>query len=190
MSLESFSPETVALMRADVATLGSAPDESLRLVLRLAAGHQNLGVQLGRHLGLNRNEFNALLALWDGGRCSMGRLAERISVSRAAMTALVDRLESDQFIVRAPHPDDRRALLLGITPRAEARLFELANHVDQRLGSIARSDPDAWAAYARIGALVRDALNDEALLMQQEKAAPEGEIFADRPEGASTPAHW
>ena len=42
-------------------------------------------------------------------------IAERLIVSRATITGLVDSLERRGYVRRLPHPDDRRMLLVEIT---------------------------------------------------------------------------
>lgn len=45
-----------------------------------------------------------------------GALAVHLSISTASTTKLLDRLERGAHIVRSPHPTDRRALAITITP--------------------------------------------------------------------------
>jgi DNA-binding MarR family transcriptional regulator len=41
------------------------------------------------------------------------------------VTGLVDALEADGWVTRTPHPDDRRATIISITPSAESVLSTL-----------------------------------------------------------------
>ncbi len=52
-------------------------------------------------------------------------IAERLLVTTGTMTSLLDTLEKRHLIQRLPHPDDRRKLLVSITPAAQAILDEL-----------------------------------------------------------------
>lgn len=45
-----------------------------------------------------------------------GALAVHLAISTASTTKLLDRLERGKHIVRSPHPSDRRALAISITP--------------------------------------------------------------------------
>jgi DNA-binding MarR family transcriptional regulator len=47
-------------------------------------------------------------------------IAERLVVTTGSMTSLLDNLEKRGLIRRLPHPDDRRKLLIDITPEARA----------------------------------------------------------------------
>jgi len=58
----------------------------------------------------------ALATLRDHGPLSPSELGERLIVSRATVTGLVDSLERKGFAERSPNPADRRSLLVSITP--------------------------------------------------------------------------
>lgn len=52
-------------------------------------------------------------------------IAERVLITTGTMTSVLDTLEKRELIQRMPHPDDRRKLLVEITPQAQAILDEL-----------------------------------------------------------------
>jgi DNA-binding MarR family transcriptional regulator len=52
-------------------------------------------------------------------------IAERLMVTTGSMTSLLDNLEKRGLVRRLPHPDDRRKLLIDITPAARAIVDEL-----------------------------------------------------------------
>jgi DNA-binding MarR family transcriptional regulator len=45
-------------------------------------------------------------------------IAERLLITTASMTSLLDTLQRNGFIRRTPHPSDRRKILVEITPQA------------------------------------------------------------------------
>lgn len=57
-----------------------------------------------------------LEALHAGGPAKMAELATQLGISARNMTALVDTLEDARLVVRRPHPSDRRATLIELTP--------------------------------------------------------------------------
>jgi MarR family transcriptional regulator, 2-MHQ and catechol-resistance regulon repressor len=61
-------------------------------------------------------------------------IAERLVVTTGSMTSLLDNLEKRGLIRRLPHPDDRRKLLIDITPEAQAIVDEFlpAFHARER----------------------------------------------------------
>jgi DNA-binding MarR family transcriptional regulator len=58
----------------------------------------------------------ALGMLRDRGPMSPSELGERLIVTRATVTGLLDSLERRGFVRRTPNPDDRRGLIVEITP--------------------------------------------------------------------------
>lgn len=52
-------------------------------------------------------------------------IAERVLITTGTMTSVLDTLEKRGLIRRRPHPEDRRKLLVEITPDAQAILDEL-----------------------------------------------------------------
>lgn len=66
--------------------------------------------------------------LWDlahAGPSTQQALANRLEVSARNVTGLVDALEDAGYVVRAPHPTDRRATLVTLTPSADELMREM-----------------------------------------------------------------
>ncbi len=63
--------------------------------------------------------------LRDRGRMSPSELGERLFVTRATVTGVLDSLERRGFVSRLPNPADRRGLLVEITPEGLTVLQEL-----------------------------------------------------------------
>ena len=63
--------------------------------------------------------------LRDHGRMSPSELGERLIVTRATVTGLLDSLERRGFVSRSANPADRRGLLIDITPAGLAVVQEL-----------------------------------------------------------------
>lgn len=95
----------------------TAPKPRLFALLR-AAGSLEAEVE-GRlsRVGLSLPKLAALHQLVAAGdSLPLGQLAERLSCVKSNVTQLVDRLEADGLVARAPDPSDRRARLAVITP--------------------------------------------------------------------------
>ncbi len=58
-----------------------------------------------------------LMVLQGHGSCKMSEVGRRLGVTPRNVTKLVDGLEDEGLVVRQPHPHDRRATLLHLTPR-------------------------------------------------------------------------
>jgi DNA-binding MarR family transcriptional regulator len=75
-------------------------------------------------LGLEARHFAVLnfIALDEGQ--SQQTLADALDIPASRMVAIVDELEHRGFIERRPHPTDRRARALYLTPAGETHLHE------------------------------------------------------------------
>lgn len=68
--------------------------------------------------GLNATDtrFVFFLAAADGEGVTPKQAGEYLELSTGAMTSLIDRLEKRAHIERRPNPDDRRSILIHLTP--------------------------------------------------------------------------
>jgi MarR family transcriptional regulator, 2-MHQ and catechol-resistance regulon repressor len=103
--------------------------------------------QIGRLLRpLNVSAAGGLVLgiLRDHGQMPPSELGERLIVTRATVTGLLDSLERRGFVRRSANPADRRSLLVEITPAGLAVLKELRTivHRNERdwLGALSDSE--------------------------------------------------
>lgn len=97
--------------------------------------------------------LNALTQLAEAGPegLAMGALARALGVTPYAVTKIVDGLERDDLVARSPHPTDRRATLLGLTPRGRAALDEGSLHHRENMARLVGViDPADRASFARV----------------------------------------
>ena len=82
--------------------------------------------------------------LRDHGPMSPSALGERLIVTRATVTGLVDSLEQHGFVRRSANPTDRRSLVVQITPAGQAVLQELRTivHRNEKAWLSGLSEPD------------------------------------------------
>jgi DNA-binding MarR family transcriptional regulator len=79
------------------------------------------------HLGLHRTDFRALDALEQRGRLTAGELAAAMHLTSGAITSVIDRLESGGWAKRVRDADDRRRVLVEVTPKVRklgARFYD------------------------------------------------------------------
>jgi DNA-binding MarR family transcriptional regulator len=85
--------------------------------------------RLGRHLrpfGLSLGGFRLVMILRIAGEpLTPMEIASRLRVTRGSVTGLLDSLESRGVVARAPHPRDRRSLLVELTEAGAQRLDAL-----------------------------------------------------------------
>jgi DNA-binding MarR family transcriptional regulator len=123
-----------AMIVSDVQALSAESDELSRV---FCARHE-----------LSANDFRALLHVMvserDGDPLTQSELGRRIGVSGAAITYLVDRMVQSGHLNRAPHPSDRRKVLLHYADHgsAVARSFftPLAEHTHAALDEFSATE--------------------------------------------------
>lgn len=91
---------------------------------RLDVAMTSLMVALSRSVGLSVPELIALEHLDHEGTVGPSELAHRLQMTTGAVTALADRLEASGHVIRAPHPSDRRRVLLKRTAKADEDLTQ------------------------------------------------------------------
>jgi DNA-binding MarR family transcriptional regulator len=96
-------------------------------IFRLARIHSLLAGRLLREVGLHPSQELLLMVLWEGGPRRQIELGAELGTDSAGTTRIVHRLEEAGLVCRRPDPDDRRATLVGTTPRGEA----LREHVER-----------------------------------------------------------
>jgi DNA-binding MarR family transcriptional regulator len=74
-----------------------------------------------RALGINRTDGRCLDIVDREGPVAAGRLAEASGLTTAAVTAVIDRLERAGYARRVGDPQDRRRVLVELTPLARER---------------------------------------------------------------------
>jgi len=81
--------------------------------------------------GVTVAEWVFLRVLHDMERCTPSLLAERMGMTKGAVSKLAERLDRKVLIVRRAHPDDRRSQLLALTSTGRALVPKLAGFADQ-----------------------------------------------------------
>ena len=90
-------------------------------------------------LGLTYPQYLVMLVLWQDGSCTIGHIAQRLSLAQNAITPLVDRLEDADFLERKRDTGDRRVVGVRLTKagkdlRATASLAQQAVECRTMLG--------------------------------------------------------
>lgn len=93
---------------------------------------------VARSGGLNGSDLQAVGILMSEGPATPGELAERIGLTAGgSITALIDRLERGEYVVRTRDVTDRRRVLVTAVPE---RVFTEVGHVYARIA-------ERWGAY-------------------------------------------
>lgn len=106
---------------------------------------------LQRDLSVNSTGLDAMGHLVMSGPLSPGELSRRLDLTTAATTAAIDRLVALGHVTRAPHPTDRRSLLVVPTEssvqRAMGHLAPMIAGVDAVLDDFTDEEQDVIARY-------------------------------------------
>lgn len=113
-------PVELQRLAVQEATFAGCDPLSVQVViwlLRACSAVINAQAEELRPLGLSPSAFNVLMALHNtsDGRLEPCQLSERLLVSRPSVTGLLDTLQAKGLIVRLPHSDDRRRVLVELT---------------------------------------------------------------------------
>lgn len=80
--------------------------------------------------GVTRSQWWVLAHLSRRDGMIQSELAEVLELGKAALGALVDRLEASQFIARRPDPADRRVKRIHLTPKGTRMVLKMREQSD------------------------------------------------------------
>ncbi len=86
------------------------------------------------HLKVTPVQGLVLLFLFNEDGVTSRRLGERAQLDSATLTGILDRMERMDLIKRRPNPDDRRAILVGVTEKGKGvgnELFSMLGKANQ-----------------------------------------------------------
>jgi DNA-binding MarR family transcriptional regulator len=96
------------------------------------------------HLGIDSKDFGTLRVLAHGEPASQLHVAQKLSVDRTTMVAILDELERKGIVVRRPDPADRRRNIVELTDQGR-QTFDAAQaaHQDAENAFLATVSPRA-----------------------------------------------
>jgi DNA-binding MarR family transcriptional regulator len=99
---------------------------------------ETLDHSVAEYLGLDGTAYRCLDILDQEGPMTAGRLAERARLSPGAMTALLDRLEAKGLARRTRDTEDRRRVLVEVTPELRRGAEELYGTPEEGVQALAQ----------------------------------------------------
>jgi len=107
--------------------------EALRRIIRAVDLYSRSLIQKYRLTG---PQLVVLKAIADGRPSSIGEIARAVHLSQATVTGILDRLETHDLVTRARSPEDRRRVIVTLSPKAVEKLRSapplLQEHFRQR----------------------------------------------------------
>jgi len=129
---------------------------------------ESLVASVARRHGLTHAALNAL-AVIEGNAAPMaaGEVGAHMHITSGTMTSVLDTLERNGYIERLADPDDRRRVLVDVTPEAQAVLNQLLPEVVQTTTAVLKEFPakelsDLLGTLARVRAAIAAAPDDLA----------------------------
>lgn len=122
-------------------------NELMAAMGRLSEAEQRLSEASLKYMRLNASDMRALHYLIVCANSNVlatpGAIASHLHISTASTTKLLDRLERAGHITRQPHPSDRRALTIAITPETHAAAMRtVGRHHARKFIAAARLTPE------------------------------------------------
>lgn len=92
---------------------------------------------VARRHGLSHAALNALAVIEGaGGPLPTGEVSARMHITTGTTTTVLDTLERNGYVRRLADPDDRRRVLVDVTPAAQAVLDDLLPEVQQMANTV------------------------------------------------------
>ena len=114
--------------------------------------------------GLTSAQWGPLMRLHKAGPCTVADLARWLQLDAGAMTRLLDRLEAKGLCKRVRSTEDRRVVLVELTPDGELAVAEvpavLAEVMNAHLAGFSKTEWQALKTYLRRMVATGEALRD------------------------------
>jgi len=133
------------------ATRSSAARRATVLIREFVEVSEEFEAHVGRELTVNPTDLQAMELLIMNGPLSPTGLANRLSISTAAVTSVVDRLVALGHARRTAHPTDRRGILVVPSPAsvglAKAILTPMITGIDAVLDEFSAAEQAVVTSY-------------------------------------------
>ena len=115
-----------------------------------------------KHLGIGQSGWMTIAMIAKSGEpMSQRALADLVGVEGPSMVSMLDRLERDGFVVRAPSAQDRRVKLVQLTDAGSTVYAEVLKEAGAfRADLLAGVDPAALAAATTLLETLRKRIED------------------------------
>jgi len=109
-------------------------EKTLNAFIKLMRASESINNRLNRQLSdndLTISQFGVLEALYHLGALNQKSLAEKLLKSGGNITLVIDNLEKNGWVERQRNPEDRRSVLIHLTPEGEKLIKDyFPRHLD------------------------------------------------------------
>ena len=140
---------------------------------------------VARRYGLSHAALNALAVIeGSGGPVPTGEVSARMHITSGTMTTVLDTLERNGYVRRLADPDDRRRVLVDVTPAAQSVLDRMLPDVQQMAKTVMEVlDDESVQALLGTLAVISASVDD----VPEDLPAPAGRRTPARLRRARTP---
>jgi MarR family transcriptional regulator, 2-MHQ and catechol-resistance regulon repressor len=107
-------------------TIESTNESFLPTIRELARAYQAFSMYSEAHVrqfDLTPAQFDAIATLGNTNGLSMGELGEKTLITKGTLTGVIDRLIQKQLVFRETPSDNRRSVIVQLTPKGQ-KVFE------------------------------------------------------------------
>ncbi|MGM0505602.1 MAG: MarR family winged helix-turn-helix transcriptional regulator [Bacteroidota bacterium] len=101
---------------------------TLNTYIKFMRAYESMNARLARHLSensLTQSQFGALEALYHLGPLNQRTIGKKLLKSGGNITLVVDNLERQGWVERRRDPEDRRSLVIHLTPKGRSFIDSL-----------------------------------------------------------------
>ncbi|KUJ85288.1 MarR family transcriptional regulator [Ruegeria marisrubri] len=129
-------------------------DASLVALRRILRATDLFGRELAQSVGLTAAQFRVLQIVAETGQCTATAISQRMRISQATVTSLVDKLVRQDMVQRVKSQTDRRQTNIVITEKGKQAIAQAPDPLQQRF--VRKFDAlEDWEQAALIAALER-----------------------------------
>ncbi len=107
-------------------------DASLIALRRILRATELFGREITQATGITPVQFRVLQIIAETGQATAKAIAQRMRVSQATVTSLVDKLVREGMVLREKSTQDRRQTNIHITPKGRQTLADAPDPLQQR----------------------------------------------------------
>jgi DNA-binding MarR family transcriptional regulator len=138
-------------------------EDVLRAYQRLQMHNAHVSAVVATTIGITPTDVRALLFIASEDGVTPKMIGEYLEVTSGAITNVVDRMVTADLVQRAPHPSDRRSVILALAPHGVETVDRIVDLYRRAFSESIPADrlPLVADTFTAIGAaLVRTATHD------------------------------